>query len=367
MASVKIVSLEIFEYRLALKKSLRIKNHSLKSRRGFLIQITNEKKIVGFGEVAPLPGLSREDLNRARNQLFMLRENLVGTSIPSDVIKLAGQFTRWLGRFDLAPSVRFGIETAVLNLLANTKKTPLCRLFEPLAPKNISVSGLLQGSKTQVYQEARRLLARRYKSLKLKVGKESLETDIAKVIALRKIIRNRATLRLDANKAWDFKTAVRFGKTIGLEAIDYIEEPLHNPKQLSEFYFQTKLPIALDESLRKLKLRDIGRIKGLRAVILKPSVLGGFEATFKWIRAAKKLKIQSVISSSFESGVGQTALANLAVCCGNFSAGLDTLKWFRQDLVKSKRSSACGVLNINLLSVTARDINFKYLKPIKHA
>ena len=370
---MKIVKFDIFQYRLPLLKSIAIHGKTLKLRKGFIIKLTNEHGISGFGEIAPLPVLSKENLKMAQKQILSLRKVLIDSTIPKGVTKLSGKFELWLKRYRLSSSVRCGIEMAVLNLLGNTKQTPFCRLVNPLSLQNISINGLLEGTETKVLQEARGMIKHGFRSIKLKVGNTSVDEDIEKVNTLKKIIHRHARLRLDANQNWALSTAIIFGKKIGTSTIEYIEEPLYNSSQITKFFTQTKLPVALDENLNLYTPREIGRrirkLKGVKAIIIKPTLLGGFERSMQFIRAAKKLKIQTVISSSFESGIGLIALANFAACVSapHISAGLDTIKWFKEDLLADNRILKQPNLKIdNLFVHQQNNINTRLLKKLSY-
>lgn len=82
----------------------------------------------GVGEVAPLPGLHAETLQQAEAQLALLCQLLSGSGssvqVPLTVALLGGRLGAWLEQGlgvapgSLLPSVRCGLETALLSALA---------------------------------------------------------------------------------------------------------------------------------------------------------------------------------------------------------------------------------------------------------
>ena len=78
------------------------------------------------------------------------------------------------------------------------------------------------------------------------------------------------------------------------------------------------------------------------------SVVGGFDAAARLIRTAKDNNIMSVLSSSFESGAGIRSIALFAAKMGlaNISAGLDTLKWLGDDVLKEKIKINNGSIDV---------------------
>ena len=72
-----------------------------------------------------------------------------------------------------------------------------------------------------------------------------------------------------------------------------------------------------------------------------------------------------IISSLFETGVGLLTLANLAgLTSHNNYAGIDTLKWFKEDLLKEPLKFEKGRLDISKRTILSKDINFKLLTKI---
>ncbi len=67
----------------------------------------------------------------------------------------------------------------------------------------------------------------------------------------------------------------------------------------------------------------------------------------------------------FESGITILTLANLSSLSTHVNyAGLDTLKWFKEDLLLEPLTSDHGRLDISKRTVQSKDINFKLLTKI---
>lgn len=360
---MKITSFDIYEYTLSLKEPLYIRGKSsASSRLGLIIHLKSGSN-EGLGETAPLPGINMETLEEAKKQLLSLKSSFLNQSLPEHLEKLNGKFSTWLG-LNLKPSVQFGFETAVLNLLAGSKNLPLYRLLTNAFRDHIRVHGLLHGSKTEVIAQAREMVGQGFHELKLKVGGD-LREDIEKVQALSAATQETALLHLDANQAWNLNEAVTFGNEVGLAAVDYIEEPFKDIEQIPAFFMQTTIPVALDESLRKVTIEDIRSLDGVDILILKPTLLGGIEKTYKLMEETKRLGIVSLISSSYESGVGILALANLAGCTSrDRGAGLDTLKFFKKDILKEPFKIEHGRMDISQRRLELKDIHLNMCQKI---
>ncbi len=366
MDVVKIIAFDVFRYSLPLALPLMFQGKSLAQREGLIVQLTGETHAIGFGEIAPLPGFSQERLQEAQKQTLELRENLLNRRIPARVEELTWHFETWLRPFRLFPSVRCGLETAVLNLLADSREVTLCEILDGRPKSTVPMSALLQGTQKQMTREVKQCLQKGIHSYKLKVGASDVYSDIERIAIVRSLIPQSAALRIDANQTWDYAQASSFAKALTREYVEYIEEPTKDNLMLGEFFKVTHLPVALDESLRELPLTAIKELKGVKAFVLKPMMLGGFEKVFEWVRLAKELGIEAVISSSFESGVGVRALAHLASAAAPaVPAGLDTLKWFERDLYKKELKVQEGSIDWESMLIEKNSIDFGCLEPVK--
>ncbi|HLF17696.1 MAG TPA: o-succinylbenzoate synthase [Candidatus Omnitrophota bacterium] len=361
---MKIDTFTIYKYSLPLKKPLYVGGKDVHSREGLIIRITSEDGEEGFGDIAPLKHLSKESLFEATEQTRKLRELILDQDFPEHLERLQGGFTRWLDFLKLSSSVRFGFELAALNLLSNRKKIPLGKLIHASIQDKIQVNGLLHGTKEEIKQQAQKMIEQGFKAFKLKVGAD-VDEEIEKVQAISKFIEGKAILHLDANQSWDINKAVHFGNEVGLTTVDYIEEPFKNIKDIPDFFMKTTIPAALDESLQSIPIKDLKSIDGLEIIVLKPTALGGIERAHQMIQEAKNVGLSTVISSCYESGVGILALANLAGISSYYhGAGLDTLKWFEEDVLKEPVAISHGKIDISHRMVRSKDINFDVLEKI---
>ncbi len=362
---MRICDFKIFQYQLPLSRELPVLGKSLTKREGFLIKLCDEHGHTGWGETAPLAGVSLEMPDIIREQLKTVRSHLSGQPIPTNIGQKTSKFSTWLKDIVLAPSVHFGIETAVLSLKAESLKKTLANVIDDNYQTSIPINGLLAGSRQSILKEAQQLLAEGYKTFKLKVGNAPLAEDIATCNALTQVIADRAILRLDANKSWSLTQAFEFCNAIDFKVIEYIEEPLNDFSAVGEFYSETLIPVAIDESLKKYSLKEIKSFDGVEIVILKPTLLGGFEKITHLVEEAHAYGLQTILTSTFESGIGLRALANLAASYSKHTTvGLDTAKWFSQDVVLSPLRPQNGRLQIDQCQLNNLELNSELLQEI---
>ncbi|MFO7973057.1 MAG: o-succinylbenzoate synthase, partial [Candidatus Hydrogenedentota bacterium] len=346
-------------YRLPLVRPLVMSHCICTSRAGVLLRFEKEEGTFAFGDAAPLPGFSHENLDETAHQALRLARFLQGATLPPRLELVTDHFERWLRPFELVPSLKFAVQSALLQLLTGEHDIPAFKLAPRPHRSTIPVNGLLWGRRDAVLERAERLLQAGYSTLKLKVGRETPEEDAQTVRALSRHCGEACALRLDANQAWDWSSAMAFAQGIEGYAIEYIEEPLHDPAGLIEFAGRSGLPIALDETVLRHGEYDLEKWRGAAAAVLKPTLLGGFEIAMYMARKATNLGMTPVISSSFESSVGLIALANLAAFVNedDTAAGLDTADWFATDVLDVPLPIKNGRLDVGYANTLANKVN----------
>jgi len=254
-------------------------------------------------------------------------------------LKLVPSFKEWTlpNLFEGLPSsAKFGIEQAIYSLSSAEFSIPLSKWLRQDSREHVVVNALLNGSHEEILAQAR--VGRRdgYEAFKLKVGTKRVEQGVKLVAEVRSTIGADAELRLDANRAWDFDTAVRFLSEMEDQNIAYIEEPLVNPAFLSRITRNSAVPIALDESIIEISEQDqsLEAYSYACAAILKPTLIGGMAATLDLAERFFRIGVEPVITSCFETEVGHAGLVSLsaAISGSGWAAGLDTLRFFDADL-----------------------------------
>lgn len=323
---MKLARFDLYRYSLALARPLSLKGATLRRREGLLLRLSADDGSEGWGESAPLPGFSKEGLEEAAQQLRRIAGSLIDQEVTGDWV--GGAIGRELDRIDPAPSVRFGLELAVWNLYASYVGKGLPDLLTPTARTEVPVNGLITGPPANALREARRMRGAGYRSIKLKVGARTIAEDIGLVRDLGVEVGDNAYLRLDANRAWGYEAAAEFFRGVAEVDFEYVEEPLTDPGRLPELVHEFGVPVALDESLVGMEPEDLEEHRFARAVVLKPTLLGGISRTLRMVEISLRLGMTPVISSSYESGVGTAALVALAAGIGDrpVPAGLDTYR-----------------------------------------
>jgi len=141
-------------------------------------------------------------------------------------------------------------------------------------------------------------------------------------------------LRLDPNRAWSFDETLLLADKLSQFPIEYLEEPLADSSRLPELISRSACPIALDETLREIEPAGLTHFHGAAALVLKPTLMGGFARSREFATEGEKLCMASVVSAAYESGVGIYALGRFAASLPLISpSGLDTYSRLTADVL----------------------------------
>jgi o-succinylbenzoate synthase len=363
---VKLTGFDLHRYELPLSEPLVLGGAVLRRREGLLLELAGEKGALGWGETSPLPGFSRESLDEAAGRLRDLASSVMRCEVTDDWIAPDGDFNRELGSMDLAPSARFGFELALWDLYATSRGRSLADLITPRPRATVPVNALISGPPGEALEEARRARSAGYETIKLKVGGRAVEEDVEHVRALNEELGDAVALRLDANRAWSLEEAERFARATAGMRFEYVEEPLADPTLLSVFARDHDVPVALDESLVEMEPESLEDHGYARAVVLKPTLLGGVSRTLRFAARASGLGMEPVISSAYETGVGTVALVALAagVGDGEVPAGLDTYRRLAEDVLHPPLELPAPRVDVRAMADTRREIDHRLLRPV---
>ncbi|MBD3224693.1 MAG: o-succinylbenzoate synthase [Caldithrix sp.] len=337
MDTLNITDINIFRFAIPLNKPLTVTGERLSFRRGYIVQIIACNGLQGLGEISPLPGLHRETpeecLTEIVNATKAMRQHPVAATEPDqcstymDTILPAGP---------KVPSVRFGLEQALSDLYARTNDILLFAKPGGIVRKFVYVNALITSEPSALLQTVDDRIREGYVSLKIKVGRYPIREESARLNRILAHIDSPITIRLDANKSWTLQEACTFFRNIErISAIEYVEEPLQENTYLADFYQHTRIPYALDESLQDQNRTEDFISPGLKAILIKPSVLGSLKTIRSFIDFAEKNRLETVISDTFSSGIGLYGAACLAASVpeADTAAGLDTYRNLDEDIL----------------------------------
>lgn len=302
----------------------------LKTKNSWLIRlwrIENPDKI-GVGEASIIENLSPDWNQNYPNHLKEVINN-VNSHVENRFSELKSY-----------PSIRFGLEAALINLEQKTERIYFPSEFTNHA-KGIKINGLIwMGNKDFMFDQIKAKLEDGYGCLKLKIGAIDFDSELELLRFIRsKFGKDSVELRVDANGAFRYSDALQKLDALAKFDLHSIEQPIHQGQweKMADLCQNTPLPIALDEELTGVT--DSNQQSLLMStirpqyIILKPSLLGGFESCNGWIQLAQKFETPWWITSALESNIGLNAIAQYTFTKGNkMPQGLGTGQLFENNI-----------------------------------
>lgn len=273
----------------------------LMEKPSWILKISNEIHS-GFGEVSIIPDLSIDKTEEIESKLEEVCKELEKGK--TDFSELTETF----------PAIYFALEQAWADL-AEGGTGILFRTRFSEGEKGIKMNGLVWMNPIEVMkEEGKKKIASGFDCIKFKIGSFSFEEEFALLQFFRNQYGSELEIRVDANGAYNEKNIFQVMHKLAELKIHSIEQPI-KPKQfslMSQICRECETPVALDEEL--IGVPDT-EMKNLLAeikpayIILKPSLLGGFEKSTQWINEALKQNIGWWVTSALESNIGLNAIA----------------------------------------------------------
>ena len=270
--------------------------------------------VFGLGEAAPLQNLSIDDLPNFEEIL----QEICYTFNNLDLEVFEWNINIILSQLidDRLPSIKFGFETALLDLMNGGKRVIFDNDFSK-SQKAININGLVwMGSKDFMNTQVNEKLSAGFDTIKIKIGAINFAEELEILANIRQqFSAEQITLRVDANGSFSPKEAPEKLLQLANYQIHSIEQPIkqNQVEAMIELCQNSPLPIALDEELIGISdyVQKMQLLKKLKPtyIILKPTLLGGLQHCREWIEIATRLHIGWWMTSALESNIGLNAIA----------------------------------------------------------
>ncbi len=326
------VELTYSPYTIKLSKPFLTYKGLIKERHGFILRLSDQTGNSGIGDVAPFPEFGSESLHESIRKL----EN-IKLDIKIDLDNIEKSIDLLLRQFESLPSLRHGLEQALLNLICKEKEITLNHLLGRNSLKIININAIIGlMSPKESASAAEKFLGEGYSCIKLKIGRQSFKDDLECIEEIKQCIDDKLKIRLDVNGKWNSHEAIENINALEPYKIEYLEQPVNKLEDFIQLKAISRIPIAADESIRSIKDADNFIDNNAAGIlILKPMMIGGLIPTLRIIDKALEKGIKTVISSSFESVIGRSfAVFAASLVHENIAHGLSTAGHFKEDLYK---------------------------------
>lgn len=325
-----------YGYSLPLQNPLRLSQSTLEFRRGIILKFHTNDGYMALGEIAPLPGFSRETFEEASSQAHKLAVFMVGKSCEE-------AYHVCFPNKPLYPSVDFGFRSALQWLFAQKSGLSVHRFLNEGAPESITVCRLLDDSSCSADPLTNYKMLQGCTVIKIKVGRRPISEEVNYVRKILDLLPHSVKVRLDANRAWSLDEALAFCMSIPTDRIEFLEEPTVDFHNIPLIQNKTGLACAVDETLQDLSHNVLsasidhvkshspdlyGTVEQAQYHVWKPSLCLPLPLVgVPWTTS-------TIISGAFESGVGTAIQLHYAAAFmkASYAAGVDTYSRLRKDV-----------------------------------
>ncbi|PYY48561.1 O-succinylbenzoate synthase [Curtobacterium sp. MCLR17_043] len=182
----------------------------------------------------------------------------------------------------------------------------------------------------------------------------TVDDDVARVAAVRRVMGPEAAVRVDANGLWSVEQAAAALERLAPFDLQYAEQPCATVPELAELRSRIAglgVRVAADESVRKASdPLAVARAGAADVLVVKAQPLGGITAARAVIADAG---LPCVVSSALDTsvGLGMGAFLAAAAMTPGYAAGLGTAAMFAGDVTTDPLLPAGGRVPVRRVDV----------------
>ncbi|MBB1198281.1 o-succinylbenzoate synthase [Curtobacterium flaccumfaciens] len=187
----------------------------------------------------------------------------------------------------------------------------------------------------------------------------TVDDDVARVAAVRRVMGPEAAVRVDANGLWSVEQAAAALERLAPFDLQYAEQPCATVLELAELRSRIAglgVRVAADESVRKASdPLAVARAGAADVLVVKAQPLGGITAARAVIADAG---LPCVVSSALDTsvGLGMGAFLAAAAMTPGYAAGLGTAAMFAGDVTADPLLPVGGRVPVRRVDVAAEQV-----------
>lgn len=290
MAAIERVALR--RLRLPLIRPYRLSYRTFEEFEPFFVELVDAEGRVGFADAHISPGSSSETREGGWQFCRDRIAEMLGRE-PEDAKAAV------LGRFTESKVASTALVSAVEVMQGNAQ---LAIPEETVLPLLTPINALEPDA---IETEVEDWLSQGFRTFKVKVGKD-VEADLSRVRTIQKVVAGRATLRLDANRAFDADQGIAFASRLDPEGIELFEQPCDSDDWDANARVATAstVPLMLDEPI--CTIADIERaatLDNVRFCKLKLKRFGGLDRLKEGLDAVRANGMDAVLGDGLGSEI----------------------------------------------------------------
>lgn len=310
---MKVTAVDVWPVTIPFTEPFEVWRGVAPAKHHVIVEVHTDEGITGVGEAAPFLYYGAET---QQDVVSMVQRHLLPILLGTDPFAIEALAQTFDTVIDGHRFSKAAIEMALWDIQGRALGVPVHRLLGGRVRQSIPVVGLLlRHEPSGVATEARDLVERGFRHLKVKVG-FGLERDIAVVQAVRAAVGADVTIRVDAEESYDLKTALRVARALEELDVELFSQPVsrHQHDQMRQLRARTMHPILLDECIDVPEDVLAATRQGTGdAVNVKLMKSGGVHAARQMFAIARAAGLGALVGSMIEAGPGTACGAHLAV------------------------------------------------------
>jgi L-alanine-DL-glutamate epimerase-like enolase superfamily enzyme len=244
---MKIEKLETKKLAMPYTKPLVTATNNFTVARGLLVTVTTNGGVEGYGysDLFPRTGETPETAQHVIESVLMAK--VIGKEL-EDIARLRADIDHALTGH---PRAKAALESAMFDALARSCHIPLYVMLGGKFRSEIKVIKMVSVGTPEAMAEEAKGLVRDGMSLKLKVSGK-FDKDLSRVAAVRNAVGDDVFIKIDANEAYDAKSAIRLAKALADLGVEVFEQPV--PRDQFDALWEVKkhspIKIEADQSCR---------------------------------------------------------------------------------------------------------------------
>ena len=244
---MRIERIETKKLEMPYTKPLVTATNNFTVARGLLVTVGTSGGVEGYGysDLFPRAGETPETAQHVIESV--LKSKVIGKEL-EDLARIRADIDHSLTGH---PRAKSALESAMVDALARSYHIPLSVMLGGKYRGEIKVIKMVSiGDPDAMAAEAKELVGQGL-SLKLKVS-GSIDEDLPRVAAVRKAVGDSVFIKIDANEAYDAKSAIKLAKGLADLGVEVFEQPV--PRDQFDALWEVKkhspIKIEADQSCR---------------------------------------------------------------------------------------------------------------------
>lgn len=317
-----IARLDIAPVAVRLAESFAISKGAVGTAQNVLVRVVLQDGSAGYGEAAPFEVITGE----TQASTLAVLPSMIAAVTGRDAAAWRALAADLRSLFPAAAAARCAVEQAVVDALARHLGLSLPAFLGGSPHELMTDITIGVGDVRHSVESAHHAEASGFKTVKVKVGADSWELDVARVVAISAATPNLSII-VDGNAGFSRSQAHRFleGVTGAGAAVILVEQPVAAPDiaGLAELERAHGIPVCADESVRcpedALRVAGHGGISSVNVKLMKCGVADGLDI----ITIARSAGMSGMIGGMVETAVSMTFSAAVAAASYPFFSYID--------------------------------------------